>query len=91
MIRRTPHHTDPRSTHRGGLGTGLGLLLLAPITLCLLSVGATVLAGCSALALLLPALLRKRSRRVQRDDDCIVLDRDQYSRVSDDPVQFPRH
>ncbi len=90
MIRRTSHHTNPRSAYRGAFGPGLGLLLAAPVAFVLLSVTAAALAGGSALALFLPAFLRHRSPRPRPDDDCIVLGPDQYSRVGDDHPGLPR-
>ncbi len=90
MIKRTPHHTHPRSASRGALGLGIGLLLAAPLTLLLFSVTAAAVAGCSALALFLPAFRRRGVGRPRPDDDCIVLGPDQYSRLADEHPRLPR-
>ncbi len=90
MIKPKRNRTDARAAYRGALRPGFALLLVAPITFVLLSMAATVLAAGSALMLLLPAFLRKRSRRSPSDEDCVVLRPDQYSRLSDDPPRLPR-
>ncbi len=74
--------------HRGTLPSGVGLLLMAPAVLLLASVAAMAVAGGAALALVLPLFGRRRLPRTHRDDDCIVLDRDQYSRVDDTPQRL---
>ncbi len=89
MIRPTYSRTKSRSAYRSALGPGLGLLFAAPITFVMLSMTATLLAGCSALSLFLPAFLRDRSPAAARDDDCIVLGPDQYTRLADDHVRLP--
>lgn len=74
--------------YRGALPSGVGLLLMAPVALLFASVAALAVAGGSALALLLPLFVRRRLPRTNRDDDCIVLGRDQYSRVDDTPPRL---
>ena len=77
-------------TYRGALPSGVGLLLMAPVALLFASVAVMAVAGGSALALLLPLFVRRRLPRTNRDDDCIVLGRDQYSRVDDTPQRLPQ-
>ncbi len=81
------HHTTHTSTdgtrvftYRGTLPLPLGLLLLAPLALLFLSVAAMLLAGGTVLALFLPLFWRRRLRG-HREEDCITLQPDQYTRI----------
>ncbi|MFI5397934.1 MAG: hypothetical protein ACHQ9S_20545 [Candidatus Binatia bacterium] len=85
MNKRKAGPSDFRFVSHRLLPAGLGLVLVAPTAFLLLSVTAVALVGGSALALFLPFFLRRHPPRTQRDADCIVLDRDQYSRLDDEP------
>jgi len=87
---------DPRSrprvhgfsrtyTMRGPLAPLVGLLVLAPALLAVVSLAALLVGGGALAAMLLPVLLRRRVRQGQAvppaGRDTIELDQDQYRRV----------
>lgn len=70
---------------RGPWAPLVGLLVLAPALLAVLSLAALLVGGGALAALLLPALLRHRGKHGQpvpgNGGDCIELDREQYRRI----------
>ncbi|MCK6557248.1 hypothetical protein L6Q96_22130 [Candidatus Binatia bacterium] len=93
--RRPRTHGFARTfTLRGPLAPLLGLLVLAPALLAVLSLAALLVGGGALAALLLPPLLRHRNRQRQAmprgEADCIELDREQYRRVDSPGTPTPR-
>lgn len=70
---------------RGPFAPLIGLLVLAPALLAVVSLAAVLVGGGALAAVLLPVLLRHRSRQRQAvppgGPDTIELDHDQYRRV----------
>ena len=99
-----PHDVDPQRprvhvfarafTLRGPLAPLVGLLVLAPALLAVLSLAALLVGGGALAALLLPALLRRRGRHTgampSAEGDYIELDREQYRHVDTTSARAPR-
>jgi len=79
----TAHGFSRTYTVRGPLAPLIGLLVLAPALLAVVSLAALLVGGGALAALVLPALLRHRARQAvpPGDRDTIELDHDQYRHV----------